>query len=223
VGFEKALLFDSGMGIAKIRPIVESITAEPVLVLNSHTHPDHVGGNFEFQNILGLETKYTSVMDIKDWVDPNHICGSLPKGFDASKYSSKPFRITQFIKDNEVIDLGNRKLQILLTPGHTPNSLCLLDPSNRILFTGDTYYPGPIYLFAPETDFKAYVRSIGRLASHQKEIDDLLAAHNEPLSPASTLSKLKNAVAQIQSGKSKPVESEGLKEYKFDGFSILMK
>jgi hypothetical protein len=78
-------------------------------------------------------------------------------------------------------------------------------------------------LFAPGTDFKAYGQSIDRLASHEKEIDDLVAAHNEPLAPAATLSKLKNAVAQIHSGKMKPVVKDGLKEYSFDGFSILMK
>jgi glyoxylase-like metal-dependent hydrolase (beta-lactamase superfamily II) len=230
VGSKNALLFDTGMGIAKIRPVVESITSLPVLVLNSHSHPDHIGGNYEFENILGLNTEFTrmnasgnSEMEIKTWVDRNHVCGTLPPGFDASSYSSKAFRITDFIGDGKVIDLGNRKLTVLLTPGHTPDSLCLLDSEHRILFTGDTFYPGPIYLFAPGTDFQAYVRSVDRLVSHQNEIDDLLTAHNEPLAPASTLSKLKDALTQIQSGAAKPVEKDGLKEFSFSGFSILMK
>jgi len=230
VGTKQALLFDTGMGIAKMRPVVESLTSVPVSVLNSHTHPDHIGGNYEFDNILGLDTPFTkknaggnSDMEIKSWVDRNHICGSLPAGFDANKYSSRAFQISRLIKDGEVIDLGNRRLTVLRTPGHTPDSLCLLDSEHRFLLTGDTFYPGPIYLFSPETDFNAYVQSIDRMVAHQNEIDELLAAHNEPLAPATTLSKLKTALAQIQSGKSKPIENDGLKEFTFEGFSFLMK
>jgi len=230
VGSKRALLWDTGMGIARIRPIVERLTPLPVLVLNSHTHPDHIGGNYEFENVFAYETDFTKQNakgnedpGMKTWVDPDHVCGSLPAGFEPSQYSTRPFHMARFVKDEEIIDLGNRKLQVLHTPGHTPDSLSLLDRASRILLTGDTFYPGPIYLFSPETDFEAYVDSIDRLVSHEKEIDDLLTAHNESLAPASALSKLKQALADLKSGKIQPVEKDGLKEYMFDGFSILMK
>jgi glyoxylase-like metal-dependent hydrolase (beta-lactamase superfamily II) len=230
VGSRRAVLWDTGMGMAKIRPVVESLSNVPIIVLNSHTHPDHMGGNYEFDEIWGVKTSYTkhnaegnSDPALKSLVDADHICGSLPQGFDAAKYSMHPFRITHFIKDEEMIDLGDRKLEVLMIPGHTPDSLALIDRENRFLLTGDTFYPGPIYLFSPETNFTAYVKSIARLAAHVNEIDDLLTSHNEPLRPASTLLALKQALADLQSGRITPVESEGLKEYKFTGFSILMK
>ena len=59
VGKDRALLFDSGLGLVPIRPVVEELTSLPVEVLNSHTHFDHVGGNAEFDRILALDTPYT--------------------------------------------------------------------------------------------------------------------------------------------------------------------
>ena len=51
----------------------------------------------------------------------------------------------------EVLDLGGRKLEILLVPGHTPDAVALLDSENRLLFTGDTWYDASLWLFARET------------------------------------------------------------------------
>ena len=59
VGSERALMFDTGLGLVPIRPLVERLTSLPVEVLNSHTHYDHVGGNGEFDRIRALDTPYT--------------------------------------------------------------------------------------------------------------------------------------------------------------------
>jgi Metallo-beta-lactamase superfamily len=59
VGTGRALMFDTGIGLVPIRPVVEQLTRLPVEVLNSHTHFDHVGGNAEFDRILALDTSYT--------------------------------------------------------------------------------------------------------------------------------------------------------------------
>ena len=59
VGTRAALLFDSGLGMVPIAPVVKELTALPVTVLNSHTHFDHVGGNAEFERVLAMDTAYT--------------------------------------------------------------------------------------------------------------------------------------------------------------------
>jgi glyoxylase-like metal-dependent hydrolase (beta-lactamase superfamily II) len=50
-------------------------------------------------------------------------------------------------------------MQIIATPGHTPDSISLFDSVNGLLFTGDTYYPDTIWLYRPETDLAAYSTS----------------------------------------------------------------
>jgi metal-dependent hydrolase (beta-lactamase superfamily II) len=63
-GQESALLFDTGNGIADIAPVIESLTNKPVSVLNSHSHYDHVGGNYAFEYILTLNLLKTDNKDI---------------------------------------------------------------------------------------------------------------------------------------------------------------
>ena len=230
VGSRRALLWDSGMGIASMKNVMQKLASVPVIVLNSHTHPDHIGGNYEFGEVWGMKTAFTeqntkgySDPEMKEWVTPRQICGELPAGFNPAEYKIRPFKISRFIQDGERIDLGDREVEVLHTPGHTPDALCLLDRKNRLLFTGDSFYSGPIYLYSPETNFTQYAASVKRLVALRGQLDFLLTSHNEPVSNAASLNALHAAVEQIRSGKMKPMDKEGLDEYFFQTFSILLK
>src|SRR3984885_13702933 len=59
LGSDKALLFDTGMGISNIQAVVAGLTKLPVSVVNSHTHNDHVGDNWRFSDVYGMDTDYT--------------------------------------------------------------------------------------------------------------------------------------------------------------------
>lgn len=209
LGKERALLFDTGMGISDIKKGVAELTKLPITVLNSHTHDDHVGGNWQFDNVLGMDTDFTrtnakgSREDAQAEIAPGEICGELPKGFDAKTYATKPWKISRTILDGEKIDLGGRTIEVLSTPGHTPDAISLLDRANGQLFTGDTYYPAPIWLYRPETDFDAYAASIQRLAALSPQIKLVLGAHNIPVAPPSILATLVKAFAEVRAGNGK--------------------
>jgi glyoxylase-like metal-dependent hydrolase (beta-lactamase superfamily II) len=229
LGKRRALLFDTGMGIGKISKVVAQLTLLPVTVLNSHTHFDHTGGNAEFSDIMGQDTPFTRDSAkgqpnqySRDALAPSRICGQLPPGMKADTYSIRSFHVGHFIKDGERIDLGGRQLQVIFTPGHTPDALCLLDRENGLLFTGDTFYPGPIYLFTPETDFTAYAKSVNRLAALAPDIKLILPGHNVPIADPNNLQRLVTAVGKVQKGNLKPALSDGRREYQFEGFSLLL-
>ena len=57
IGKDKALLLDTGMGISNIQAVVAALTKLPVSVVNSHTHNDHVGDNWRFSDIYGMDTE----------------------------------------------------------------------------------------------------------------------------------------------------------------------
>jgi glyoxylase-like metal-dependent hydrolase (beta-lactamase superfamily II) len=231
VGSKQALLFDTGMGIASIRPLVERLTTLPVIVINSHSHPDHVGGNHEFADILALDLSYTRAhekgfahAEVAEEVQPGNICGALPAGFMPASYAILPWKVSHRVHDGTRIALGSRTLEIICLPGHTPDSLALLDREHGQLFIGDTFYPGPIWLFVPETDWNAYKRSVAWLADLAPSLQRLFPAHNVAVASPEVLPRLRDATRKIDSGKLKPAMLPGgRKEYRFEGFSILMR
>ena len=230
VGQKQALLFDTGMGISDIKKVTAELTQLPIVVLNSHTHNDHVGGNWQFETVYGMDTDFTrenargSREDAQAELGPGQICGQLPVGFDPKNYLTRPWKIKSYIHDGDRIDLGGRTLEVIATPGHTPDSISLLDRASGLLFSGDTYYPAPIWLFRPETDLEAYATSIRRLAALAPQLKAVLGEHNIPVAPPSVLPRLVAAFDAVRSGKILPLpDSSGKVIYKVGDISFLMR
>jgi glyoxylase-like metal-dependent hydrolase (beta-lactamase superfamily II) len=233
-GEDKALLFDSGNGIGDIAKVVKTLTNKPISVLNSHSHYDHVGGNYAFENIYGLNTPFT-INRQKGHINANisieaskqALCKPLPAGVTKNNHVGKAYQITEFINDSHIINLGNRQLKVTHTPGHTSDALVLLDEINGLMFTGDTYYSGPIWLYAPETDLSQYQKSLAIMIQKSKNIKYLLPAHNTPLADPKLLVKALAGIKAIIEGQIKPIpQGEGMVEYVTDAnlpFSFLMR
>lgn len=229
LGDKRAVLFDTGLGIGDIKRVVTSLTSLPITVLNSHTHNDHVGDNWEFDDIYGMDTDFTrtnakgSTTDAQAELAPGSFCGPLPAGFDAKSYATRAFHITHSIHDGDTIDLGGRVLEIISTPGHTPDEICLLDRKNSLLFTGDNFYPGPIWLYRPETDLDAYVQSVERIAALAPQVHLLLPSHNVPVDNPSQLPKLLGAIEKVRGEAVEPFAAgNGKVSYTVGGFVFLL-
>jgi glyoxylase-like metal-dependent hydrolase (beta-lactamase superfamily II) len=231
LGSERALLFDTGMGMAPMRPLVERLTTLPVTVLNSHTHYDHIGGNAEFDAVFAMDPDYTREPaggwpheQVAGEVTPAALCAARLPGFDTAAYRVRPFTATRVIADGETIDLGGRRLEVLSIPGHAPDAIALLDREAGLLWTGDTFYEGPIWLYFPGTDLEAYERSVARLAELVPGLARMFPAHNTPLARPERLVELRDAFAEVRAGRRAPrPRDDGLVEYQFPGFSFLMK
>ena len=232
LGKQKALLFDTGMGLDSISPLVEELTPLPVTVFNSHTHFDHVGGNHEFDNILAMNTGYSRTNAangyahsvVKDEVAPGAFClQRLPKT-DTAHYYTKPFKVSQFIEDGYKIDLGGRVLKVIAIPGHAPDAVALYDEQNGYLWTGDTFYEGPIWLFDERTDLVAYEKSIRKLASIAPGLQKVFPSHNLPVADPRELIVAKNAFIEIKKGvKTGKINDDGTELFDCGRFSYLIK
>jgi glyoxylase-like metal-dependent hydrolase (beta-lactamase superfamily II) len=213
VGHKQAVLFDTGMGIGDIRKITTTTWAAI--------------GQFAF--VYGMDTDFTranargSREDAQAEIVPDQICGDLPKGFDPKTYATKPWKISHFIHDGFKVNLGDRTLEVISTPGHTPDAISLLDRENGLLFTGGTYYPAPIWLYRPETNLDAYVASVKHLAALLPEVKLVLGAHNIPVAQPSVLPELVAAIEAVRSGQGtvKP-EGKGKAIHAISGFSFLL-
>lgn len=227
-GHSRALLLDTGLGIGDLKRLVKHLTSLPIVVVNSHTHPDHTGNNWQFSTIYSFDSDYTrkseaGSREIRAEIEPGKICGALPKDFNPATYATRPWKTSRWLHDGDRIDIGGRTLQVLATPGHAPDAICLLDEANGLLFTGDTYYPGPIYVFSPGADPAAYQRSVDRLAKLAPEVRMVLGGHNEPVAPPSVLIDLAEEFGAVRAGKIPGTNvGHGVTEYKGSQITFLV-
>jgi len=166
IGSDKDVLYDTGMGIASISKAIkelqqyEKLPQKTLMVINSHNHLDHNGGNSEFdvawiyKNNWGIEKLTQGIAGGEDagfvsyWDQlTDHPGVQAPSNFNPRTQSIPPFprENIRFLVDGDVVDLGNRKFQVIHTISHSPDGLALYDLDNEILFGGDTFY-GPDYL-----------------------------------------------------------------------------
>ncbi len=179
VGEEKAVVIDTGTGLGDMRSLVQGITNIPVSVINTHSHWDHIGANSQFEDIACLDdpiciaalTKGVTNSRLKPSITGNSVWKSLPESIDPDNWAIPPVQPTTLLQDGDVIQLGARSLEVIYTPGHSPDSICLLDGKNRILFTGDLFFPGPLYAFGEDVDLDDYTASIDRILSRIDEFD----------------------------------------------------
>jgi glyoxylase-like metal-dependent hydrolase (beta-lactamase superfamily II) len=165
-GKDRALLIDTGVEGAPLRPEVDRLIAAwlaansreaiPLVVMHSHGHGDHVGGDAGFAN-----RPETVVI-----------------GHSAAEVASF-FGIADWPADISAYDLGERVVDILPTPGHHASHVMVFDRATRIMFSGDAVYPGRLY-FQCE-NLATYKASIDRVAvfGARRNVRWLLGGHIE--------------------------------------------
>ena len=230
VGSDRALLFDTGLGIGDMAAVVEDLTDLDVVVVNSHSHYDHIGANHAFDEVLGVDSAFTrsraagsNAEAVAEFISPGWVWKALPAGFDRSDYRSRPWTVDAIVNDGDVIDIGGRRIEVLLTPGHAPDSLCLIDRERRLLFTGDTFYLASLYTHLEGSDFERYAETAKRLAALADDVDVLLTAHNVPVVDSDYLPKLDAAFRTIVGGGGSYVMTDGNREYDFGAFSVIVR
>ena len=153
-GKDKALLIDSGMMTPNARELAESVTDLPLELLNTHADRDHIAGNAAF-----------------DW------CWMHPsEGIVYHNIQKHPGAV-RYVWEGDVMDLGERELEIIHLPGHTPGSIAILDRKYRALISGDPIQTGQIYMFGLHRDLPSYVASLERLAARLDEFDYIYPSH----------------------------------------------
>ena len=81
------------------------------------------------------------------------------------------------LADGQVLELGGRRIEVVLIPGHTPGSIALLDEDRRMLFPGDSVQDGDIYMFGPMREMHAYIHSLEKLEAMSTRFDHVHPSH----------------------------------------------
>ena len=174
VGKEKALLIDTG-NRGNITPEdIKALMPLPLLVVNTHAHPDHSGSNNAFEKV------YIGEADLEA----------------AKRYGGDTELVP--IKDGYVFDLGGKKLEVIAVPGHTPGSICLLDAGEKMLFGGDTANE-ETWMHISNVPLETYKKSMERLLKWKDQYDQLLPGHGEAR-PVSYITELIDCADEILAG-----------------------
>ena len=230
-GAERAVVVDTGTGIGNLKQVISELTGLPVSVVNTHTHWDHIGSNHQFKEIACFNDEEcirkmrqgVSNERLRSSVAGDSIWKPLPEGFYAPTWAIPPVEPTTLLEDGDRIDLGGRSLEVIYTPGHSPGSICLLDRKNRILFTGDTFFPGPLYAYPEDVNINDYLSSLEKLSERLDEYDYLCSGHNDPWIKSEVIPRVFKAFQDIMAGKGEYKEDQGIRRYAFDGFDILIR
>jgi glyoxylase-like metal-dependent hydrolase (beta-lactamase superfamily II) len=183
IGSDKAILLDAGSGerpknIPNMREMAESLTDKPVTMMLSHFHMDHIGDLDKFEGVIMIDLPYlrSRIHDLNPKIgEPPSIHVSALE----TVIGAREIKILGWIKPNEYIDLGKREIQILNTPGHTFESLTIVDHVNEYVFTGDFMYQhlGGFVLFVPGSDLSVYLESVEALLTKTRKNYRFFGAH----------------------------------------------
>lgn len=221
LGTNKAVLIDTGLGVSNIRDVIDKLTQLPISVITTHAHWDHIGGHHLFEDISihALEADWLS----NQFPLPLQVVKSnllkepcqFPQYFNIDTYQIYQGLPTTILNDGNVIDLGNRKLQVFHTPGHSPGHICLYEASKKYLYSGDLIYTGCLDAFYPTTDPYDFMNSVSRIK--ELPLKKLLPAHHSLDISTSLVSDIFNGFKEIyESGRL--VQGNGV--FKFQNFSI---
>ena len=231
LGDDRGVLIDAGTGIGDLGQVVEDLTTLPVSVVLTHEHYDHVGGAYRFDEIAAFDDSLAlqrlelgrDNASLLSYVTDDYLWKPLPEEFRADTWTIPPLRPTLLLGDGDLIDLGGRQLEVIHTPGHSPGSICLLDRANRLLWTGDHFFPGPLYAHADDVSMDDYLASNRKLAAMVSEFDFLLSGHNDPWVVSDVIPRVSEAFESIFDGSADYAEDNGLRRYRFEGFDVLIR
>jgi len=163
LGVEEITVIDTGAGdqmnalVPRLKTLDLDLKNVKQVIL-THTHPDHTGG---LKELVGTCSPAVLVHEE-----------------EAANIETFGLAISK-LNDGSSITAGGRTLQVIHTPGHTPGSICLYDPKDKILFSGDTVFPegGFGRTDLPGGESYQLIDSLERLSA--LEVDFILPAHME--------------------------------------------
>ena len=236
LGEERAALIDTGNGIGDIKGLLEGLTELPVMVVNTHTHGDHIGGNHQFSEVAVYDSEFSrenakhgrSRKQMGHYLEGDMVWKPFPPLFDRDGWRIHPFNVTRWLRDGDIVDLGGRELEIIHTPGHSPDSVCILDRASRIFWTGDTFYPAPIYVYSPTTSLDQFIDSFSKMSRLLPHYGWVMPSHNEPRVEKRLISECHEAAANIRERTAGPYRggtANGVKvhRYDYDRFSLIVR
>ena len=210
-GSERAALLDTGTGVGNIREYVESLTDKPVTAYLTHGHCDHAGGAGWFDEVYLAEADYPlfqehSRLDVRKEFMEMCFAGRGEHEFPPDEdYADNSQVILRPLKEGDIIDLGDAKLETFSGSGHTRGSLCFYDRAHREVFLGDAIN-GRMFLFLPEcSTVEEYLETLRQFQMMLPGFDHMYIAHDPGEITADYITDMIELCEEIMNGQADDV------------------
>ncbi len=257
IGSRRAVLFDTGLGMVNVAEVCAQLTARPIMVVNSHSHFDHRGGNglfleigvhaagvaelgrtldsasltgyvrraqtmwSGFQDYHSLDEEFFHLIDQTMWLRP------LPASVVNGEWVVRGSVPTVLLSDGDIVNLGDRSLVIIHSPGHSPDSVCAFDTASGALLAGDVLVAGTSFGHLRDSNPCAFAESTARLdRDFGRRVTCVLTAHALRCQmDGNFLSEVATGWASVVSGRAVGSASEDMYgvpvvRYKFERFAV---
>jgi glyoxylase-like metal-dependent hydrolase (beta-lactamase superfamily II) len=170
-GRDRDLLFDTGLGHFSLRDHVALVTERAPICVASHTHFDHIGCHHEFGERCVHEAEAEILADprnewtLADRYATEDMFDRPPSGWDSARYRVRPAPAGRVLVHGDAFDLGDRRFEVIHTPGHSPGGIGLFERATGIFLSGDIIYDGPLIDDAYNSDREAYATTLEALST----------------------------------------------------------
>ncbi|MCM1032012.1 MAG: MBL fold metallo-hydrolase [Oscillibacter sp.] len=139
---KEAAVIDCGCFLEEERVALQSFLTEkglkPVVLLNTHLHPDHIFGNEFMKKTYALETQ---AGEEDNFLIQHAVEYAAMLGISGI---AQPPEVGKFLKDGDVVRFGKSELEVIAVPGHSPGGLCFYSRKDKLLIAGDVLFAGSV-------------------------------------------------------------------------------
>lgn len=172
---DESLLWDTGSGRRAIAPLVERHGGRRVHAFPSHMHFDHLGGINEFGPVVLADLPCLRALEVKGHVTPPEemFLGAF------ENLAAPRFPVGRWVTPGEKLSVGARQLEVLHTPGHSPDSVSLWEAELTRLYAADLLYQGDLYAQVPGASLPDYANTLRALLTWLPENVEIFGAHGQ--------------------------------------------
>ena len=200
----RAMVIDTGTGIGSLKQCIDEFCALPLAVVNTHGHPDHAGGNAEFQEVylhpddknlyLQMATRKARAEDMKNKISSANL----------KTYEDNLLDIAENVlplHEGQEFDLGGRTISTYKLEGHTEGSVVFYDSLTEWLFVGDAICAEDTWLHLDHSaSLVRYKAALSRFISHDLKIKKILSGHEPNIAQQNLLNDKLELLNKVISG-----------------------